>query len=843
MIRLRNLGEDVIAFLNQIKSDVQLIKEKIGMKLDADDDDRIEESKEKKVVKGKKLVALLIGLLLIPTMSYAAIWDNDVDPRAKIQSSKIDFTDDPYDAINNPTNLYLHLPEVATGSIPAASAGNEGSIVYDATLNEIYFSNGAVWASVGGAGSTLNAAYDSGGAGAGRAIDVDSGAVALTVSDTDNCPALILTQNDATNDPTALQIVSGAGATGISIDIDGQAAGTDIEGTGAVWAVTGTGAATFVGVTTAGAATSVNANSNFNTSINTGTSSGAVAIGGGSGTIVLASSDWGISTTGVVTGIASIAMDAAAANLTLTSTGAAQDLTVALAGATDSSLVLSSTGTGADALQVRTTAGGIDITVAGAAAGEDLDLTANSSINIISTEGAADAIVINASTALGGIDISSQNDIDITTIGAAGEDITIQNTGGSVNITATEALADCLAIQLGGGVDLDCVDDLIMTMASNAGGDDMRFIQTGAVDASISLEAAGTGADAIRLQSSAGGIDIDAVDDLIITVASTGAADDLVIAQTGAVDASIHVQAAGTGADAISLQASAGGIDIDAVDDIIITCASSAAADDLRIIQTGAHNASISLEAAGTGADAIRLQASAGGIDIDAVDDLTITVASTAGADDLVIQQTGAQDASIHILAAGTGADAISLQASAGGIDIDALDDLNIAVTSSADGDDLVIAQIGAHNASVLVQSAGTGADAIGLTASAGGITIQADAAVGVGLITMPSLVCLGTAPSFGGGDGTPNISGSSYWETGGADTYTDFDTGGGTITEGTILIVKSKHAATFDVTGSGLTGGTADLVTADGDLTMWIYDGDANWVLISFTDMSDNLS
>ena len=47
----------------------------------------------------------------------------------------------------------------------------------------------------------------------------------------------------------------------------------------------------------------------------------------------------------------------------------------------------------------------MDIAVAGAVGGEDLDITANSSINIIADEAVADAIVLNASA--GGVDIDA----------------------------------------------------------------------------------------------------------------------------------------------------------------------------------------------------------------------------------------------------------------------------------------------------------------------------------------------------------------------------------------------------------------------------------------------------
>lgn len=68
----------------------------------------------------------------------------------------------------------------------------------------------------GAGGNTLDQAYDEGGAGAGRAIDVDSGAIQMTVSNTDNNAVLELIQNDVTNNPVALSIAN----TGTGPDIE-----------------------------------------------------------------------------------------------------------------------------------------------------------------------------------------------------------------------------------------------------------------------------------------------------------------------------------------------------------------------------------------------------------------------------------------------------------------------------------------------------------------------------------------------------------------------------------------------------------------------------------------------
>ena len=498
-----------------------------------------------------------------------------------------------------------------------------------------------------------------------------------------------------------------------------------------------------------------------------------------------------------LTGIGSIAFDQAASTISLAANGAADDLTIQVTGAQNASLALASAGTGADAVSIQASAGGLDVDVV-----DDLILT------VASTTDADDFRLIQ----------TGAND-------------------SSISVEAAATGTDAIRLQASaGGIDIDALDDLNITVASTTTADDMVIAQTGANNSSILVQAAGTGADAISLQASAGGIDIDALDDLSITVASTTTADDLVIAQTGGNNSSILVQAAGTGADAISLQASAGGVDIDAVDDIIITVASTAGADDLVIAQTGAQDASVHVQAAGTGADAITLQASAGGIDIDAVDDINIAVASTAGGDDLVLAQTGAQDASIALQAAGTGADAISIQASAGGVDIDAVDDVIITVASTAGADDLSLVQTGAQDASILLTAAGTGADAIGLTTSAGGVTVTSATT-----ILLEGATVLNTVQTFGESDETPDVSGYSYFITHATtDTITDFDGSG--IVAGQLLVIESAGAITYDVTSSGLKGGSTDIVTADGDQTTWIYNG-TDWLLMSFMDLSDDMS
>jgi len=131
------------------------------------------------------------------------------------------------------------------------------------------------------------------------------------------------------------------------------------------------------------------------------------------------------------------------ANVTVTG-AVGEDFTVAQAGAADASLIISSTGTGADALQITTSAGGLDISVTGTADTEDLNLTAvgaTTEMRLTSASTEADAIDILTSGTAGGIDIDTTDGaITIDAAGAdngdltitVGDNFTLDGAGGSV---------------------------------------------------------------------------------------------------------------------------------------------------------------------------------------------------------------------------------------------------------------------------------------------------------------------------------------------------------------------------------------------------------------------------
>jgi hypothetical protein len=91
----------------------------------------------------------------------------------------------------------------------------------------------------------------------------------------------------------------------------------------------------------------------------------------------------------------------------------------------------------------------------------------------------------------------------------------------------------------------------------------------------------------------------------------------------------------------------------------------------------------------------------------------------------------------------------------------------------------------------------------------------------------------------FGAGDATPSVAnGNLFRGINSTQTINTFDDG----VAGQIITVVSRAALTFDFNASNLKCGTADIVTASGDATQWVYDG-TNWYLLSWMDVNIDLS
>lgn len=268
--------------------------------------------------------------------------------------------------------------------------------------------------------------------------------------------------------------------------------------------------------------------------------------------------------------------------------------------------------------------------------------------------------------------LNADDSIDVTTSGAAA-DITVDAVAGSVIIDGGEAAADAIVIKsTGGGLDLTAIDNIDMVLTAAAGGDDFKITQGGSQDASIHLLSAGTGADAISLITSAGGIDltvagaaagedIDITSNTAINLTSSEAANSAIVISTSNAAGQIVITSTDTTVDGIDINAS-GGIDIDTADDFTLDVAG-AAGQDILITNTGG---SITLSASESATDAVIVTSTAGGIDI--------LASGAAAGEDIDIVATGSSvnitsteddDSAITITASGPGKIAVK-----GGLDL-----------------------------------------------------------------------------------------------------------------------------------------------------------------------------
>lgn len=179
-------------------------------------------------------------------------------------------------------------------------------------------------------------------------------------------------------------------------------------------------------------------------------------------------------------------------------------------------------------------------------------------INIESTLADNQAIIINASNTVGGVviqsgtgstSVSSTNAI-LLTAGAQSEFMT---TAGNL-VFDSAALINLTAVS---GVNIGA--DTVSAPVNIATGSAAKDVTIGN----------STGASSTSIMTGTGGFTVDSNSEISLdasgaasnfTLASTGNAQDLTIALTGATDSSIHLSSTGTGADAICLTTSAGGI-------------------------------------------------------------------------------------------------------------------------------------------------------------------------------------------------------------------------------------------------------------------------------------------
>ena len=342
--------------------------------------------------------------------------------------------------------------------------------------------------------------------------------------------------------------------------------------------------------------------------------------------------------------------------------------------------------------------------------------------NVSISGGSGHSLTLNATaaqaqlktTTSGEIDITSAANIDInatTTLHMSGTAMTVTGSGAVVvdstygSITVGATLADGQTLKLGknGAV------ETIIAPHGTAGSEAYSVTNTaGTTDGA-------EGQGAILLEAAAGGIGIHGADDkdiwveagqVVITANHNTSESIKLHADAGASQTIQIINDAGTtdgteGAGAIDIEATVGGISLHAADDKDIAIEAG------QVVITSNHNT----------ADAIKLHADAGSSQ-------TIKIVNDEGTD------TGAE-------AEG----AILIEAAAGGIGLHGADDKRIwaeagqvIVTANENTADAVKihADAGANQTITIVNDAGTGASAVGITSTAGGVTISGDTDHGV---------------------------------------------------------------------------------------------------------------
>ena len=566
------------------------------------------------------------------------------------------------------------------GTAPTAT---EGTMYYDAAGDVTKFRNASAWVTLEtSAGNSLDTSYD-----AGIAITVDAGAVALTATDAANNVVLAIDQED-TGATVGMTIVSAG--TGALLSFDANGASNDVLGSDSTWSISKAGAVVCVGLDTTGDITLQNdevIKNDNNGEIEFGNGTEDTAFSWAVANTLLLSSDTGVDKLNfgdvdALSGLSTVAFDAAAGSITLTADAGTEDLTIQQAGVVDASVHILGDGTGADAITLVTTAGGIDITVAGAADGEDLDLTSDAAINLVSSEAADIAIVIQTS-----------------------------NAAGQIFIDSADTTADGIDIDSAGGIDIDVVDTA--TIDTSGAGKDIRIDSAAG---SVYVEGAEAAADAVVITASAGGVDISAAATFDIDVTATGgkvlvvgnenaagAVSLLTSGGGGTSETIVITNDQGTGDDSINIDSTAGGLDIAVAKELTLSSSEAAA-------------------------DACQLTASAGGVDISTAATFDVDITATGGTVQVIASEAAANQFKVDAQGIVAG-NAIVLETTDGGVQInaDGADNGDIAVDAGDDltltaAGDLILAVTGAVNAGTspltnLYQS---------VNASSGGTTLAA---------------------------------------------------------------------------------------------------------------------
>jgi len=396
--------------------------------------------------------------------------------------------------------------------------------------------------------------------------------------------------------------------------------------------------------------------------------------------------------------------------------------------------------------------------------------------------------------------------------------IATSNAAGGIDI---DAGTGGVAIDSTGTVSIDGADDMNFTITSSTGGEDLTIQQIGGNDSSIIITAAGTGADAVSIDATAGSMVIgpSLSDSKTLKLGKSGAVE-VTIAPHGTTDSEKYTvtNTAGTAADAISLNASAGGILVNA------------------------DASKIHLDAEGTGSDAVDID-SEGGIDVTAADAIVLTTTSADGHIKLATAHTSGL--AFHIDADAAAGAIVDIDAGILDIDVAGNTTIDAGGTFSIDGAGASnITTVGTLTLSgstqTLVTSTKDSATAVKINAShtaggididagTGGITIDSTGAVSIQGSAASDVTVLGAALTISGsgvniaGENSEidittagavdiNAGAASTWDTTAGDITIDSNAGSVNIDGGEADSAAVKITASHTAGGIDIDAGTAGM-------------------------------
>jgi len=471
----------------------------------------------------------------------------------------------------------------------------------------------------------------------------------------------------------------------------------------------------------------------------------ATVLGNTSGTTAISSSDWTVSTAGNAAGLGTITSDGlftCTGGETMTGTVSINDSattsTTSIGGGTTTGTITIG-GTGTQAVDIGNGAG-IKTVALGSSTTSSTTTIKGGSNGVNVNVSADDPTNINTGTSTGTVTIGGTGALAIA-IGDGG-------TGAKTITLGDGAGAGSTTIKAGtGNLDLSAVDDVslnggsagsIIAIGTNTHGNVLNIATDDTALDDINIGSAKDTptilGSAIVITAGTDNLAMSATDDVSLNGGSAGSILNLMTNTHGNVlniatdDTALDDINIGSAKDTptilgatIVVTAGDGDLTMSSNDDVTLNGGS---AGSIINIGTNTHGNAINVGTNNTTADTIAVGSAK---DTVTVDGISTTIGST-GTTSATIIQSGTSDLDINAGAALDIDAATTLDILAGGaFSIDGSNAAsNISLATNGDSDDFTIGLTGATNSSILLNSTGTGTDAIGLTAGAGGITASA---------------------------------------------------------------------------------------------------------------------